>query len=222
MITKDLRLYLARILAITGSAVCGRACAATRVLRAAGAGGGAGPARLRDRARDGGRAGRGGAHRGRGVRGIGRPGLARLPGPHRAQCGHVRAARPCVRLLHLWHAFLRQPGLPAGRHGVRRAAPGRPGRRRDPAGRAPPVGCSRSADAARARRRVAVGERDLARGPARLCQALGIDRALDGADVCGPGSPLRASGPGRPAGGRSAPGPASGSVVAPGAPGDSG
>ncbi len=31
---------------------------------------------------------------------------------------------------------------------------------------------------------------DLARGPARLCQALGIDRALDGADVCAPGSAL--------------------------------
>ena len=28
-------------------------------------------------------------------------------------------------------------------------------------------------------------------GPARLCQALGIDRAQDGADVCDPGSPLR-------------------------------
>jgi DNA-3-methyladenine glycosylase len=34
-------------------------------------------------------------------------------------------------------------------------------------------------------------ERDLARGPARLCQALGIGRPLDGADVCGPVSPLR-------------------------------
>jgi DNA-3-methyladenine glycosylase len=33
-------------------------------------------------------------------------------------------------------------------------------------------------------------ERDLARGPGRLCQALGIDRSLDGADVCAPGSPL--------------------------------
>jgi DNA-3-methyladenine glycosylase len=33
-------------------------------------------------------------------------------------------------------------------------------------------------------------ELDLARGPARLCQALGIDRALDGADVCAAGSPL--------------------------------
>jgi len=31
---------------------------------------------------------------------------------------------------------------------------------------------------------------DLARGPARLCQALGIDRGQDGADVCAPGSPL--------------------------------
>jgi DNA-3-methyladenine glycosylase len=31
---------------------------------------------------------------------------------------------------------------------------------------------------------------DLARGPARLTQALGIDRGLDGADVCGSG-PLR-------------------------------
>jgi DNA-3-methyladenine glycosylase len=33
--------------------------------------------------------------------------------------------------------------------------------------------------------------RDLARGPARLCQALDIDRSLDGADVCVPKSPLR-------------------------------
>jgi DNA-3-methyladenine glycosylase len=35
-----------------------------------------------------------------------------------------------------------------------------------------------------------IREVDLARGPGRLCQALGIDRALDGADVCGPDSPL--------------------------------
>jgi len=33
--------------------------------------------------------------------------------------------------------------------------------------------------------------RDLARGPARLCQALGIDRALDGTDLCDPAAPLR-------------------------------
>jgi DNA-3-methyladenine glycosylase len=31
---------------------------------------------------------------------------------------------------------------------------------------------------------------NLARGPARLCQALGIDRQLDGADVCRPGAPV--------------------------------
>ncbi len=36
-----------------------------------------------------------------------------------------------------------------------------------------------------------LASRDLARGPARLCQALGIDRQLDGADVCAADSPLR-------------------------------
>jgi DNA-3-methyladenine glycosylase len=41
--------------------------------------------------------------------------------------------------------------------------------------------------------------RDLARGPARLCQALGIDRSLDGADVCGDGLPLRVCGRDGPA-----------------------
>jgi DNA-3-methyladenine glycosylase len=38
-------------------------------------------------------------------------------------------------------------------------------------------------------------ERDLARGPARLCQALGIDKAQDGADVCAAGSPLGVAAP---------------------------
>jgi DNA-3-methyladenine glycosylase len=37
--------------------------------------------------------------------------------------------------------------------------------------------------------------RDLARGPARLCQALAIDRALNGADLCAPDSPLRLRAP---------------------------
>jgi DNA-3-methyladenine glycosylase len=49
-------------------------------------------------------------------------------------------------------------------------------------------------DLARARRTrgaTRIAPRDLARGPARLCQALGIDRSLDGADVCVAGSPLR-------------------------------
>jgi DNA-3-methyladenine glycosylase len=44
---------------------------------------------------------------------------------------------------------------------------------------------------AAARRPASAGERDLARGPARLCQALGIARAQNGADVCDPASPLR-------------------------------
>ena len=35
-----------------------------------------------------------------------------------------------------------------------------------------------------------IREVDLARGPGRLCQALAIDRALDGTDVCAPDSPL--------------------------------
>jgi DNA-3-methyladenine glycosylase len=53
------------------------------------------------------------------------------------------------------------------------------------------------ADLARRRRiatrsaRTGPSDRDLARGPARLCQALGIDRALDGADACDPRSVLR-------------------------------
>ena len=36
-----------------------------------------------------------------------------------------------------------------------------------------------------------IASRDLARGPARLCQALDIDRSLDGTDLCVPDSPLR-------------------------------
>jgi DNA-3-methyladenine glycosylase len=53
-------------------------------------------------------------------------------------------------------------------------------------------------DLARARRTKSaeIASRDLARGPARLCRALGIDRSLDGADVCVAGSPLRVRWPG--------------------------
>lgn len=60
---------------------------------------------------------------------------------------------------------------------------------------------------ARARRGLAVVDRDLARGPARLCQALGIDRALNGADVCSATSRLRISGPGGDTAGRYEQGP---------------
>jgi DNA-3-methyladenine glycosylase len=41
------------------------------------------------------------------------------------------------------------------------------------------------------RRRPRARDRDLARGPARLCQALAIDRELNGADLCDPAGPLR-------------------------------
>jgi DNA-3-methyladenine glycosylase len=57
-------------------------------------------------------------------------------------------------------------------------------------------------DLARARRTrgaASVASRDLARGPARLCQALAIDRSLDGADVCAADSPLRVRAGGNPA-----------------------
>jgi DNA-3-methyladenine glycosylase len=45
------------------------------------------------------------------------------------------------------------------------------------------------------REKTAILFRDLARGPARLCQALDIDRTQDGADVCVADSPLRARWP---------------------------
>ncbi|HEX7996377.1 MAG TPA: DNA-3-methyladenine glycosylase [Streptosporangiaceae bacterium] len=41
----------------------------------------------------------------------------------------------------------------------------------------------------------AVPDRELVRGPARLCQALAIGRAQNGADVCDPASPLRVLSP---------------------------
>jgi DNA-3-methyladenine glycosylase len=69
------------------------------------------------------------------------------------------------------------------------------GRSRVGAGAPPAAGPARGQLAAR----------DLARGPARLCQALGIDRALDGTDLCDPAAPLRllSAAPGSQAGQRS-------------------
>jgi DNA-3-methyladenine glycosylase len=56
------------------------------------------------------------------------------------------------------------------------------------------------ARARRTRGTTAIAPRDLARGPARLCQALAINRSQDGADVVCAGSPLRMlSGAGNPA-----------------------
>ena len=56
-----------------------------------------------------------------------RPGLARLPGADRAERGDVRPARARLRVLHLRHALLRQPGLRAGGHGRPRSCSGRAG-----------------------------------------------------------------------------------------------
>jgi DNA-3-methyladenine glycosylase len=47
------------------------------------------------------------------------------------------------------------------------------------------------ARARRTRGSTVISFRDLARGPARLCLALDIDRSQDGVDVCVPDSPLR-------------------------------
>ena len=47
------------------------------------------------------------------------------------------------------------------------------------------------ADVARIRRATARGERDLARGPARLTRALGLDGSHNGLDALDPASPLR-------------------------------
>jgi DNA-3-methyladenine glycosylase len=56
------------------------------------------------------------------------------------------------------------------------------------------------ARARRTRSTTAIAPRDLARGPARLCQALAIDRSQNGADMVSARSPLRMlSGTGNPA-----------------------
>jgi DNA-3-methyladenine glycosylase len=63
------------------------------------------------------------------------------------------------------------------------------------------------ARARRARRRrdangPPIAARDLARGPARLCQALDIDRSLDGVDVCTASAALQVHAPGEGPGAR--------------------
>jgi DNA-3-methyladenine glycosylase len=81
----------------------------------------------------------------------------------------------------------------ARRHGGRTAAAGS----KRATGSTPAAGITAAADstAAKGTSYRAVREIDLARGPARLCQALGIDRAQDGADICDPDSPLRVHAP---------------------------
>lgn len=53
------------------------------------------------------------------------------------------------------------------------------------------LAAARRGTPARAAAATGVAARDLARGPARLCQALAIGRAQNGADVCDPDGPLR-------------------------------
>ena len=89
--------------------------------------------------------------------------------------------------------------LAAARRAARRngagpgaGAPGRPsGPRMGSSGDPGPLAGTGSAGADAAGVVSPAVERELARGPARLCQALGIDRGQDGADACAPASPLR-------------------------------
>lgn len=53
-----------------------------------------------------------------------------------------------------------------------------------------PVGGLDLMRAARWRSQRRQDDRDLCRGPGRLCQAMGIDRSFDGADLVGPGATL--------------------------------
>ena len=93
-------------------------------------------------------------------------------GPTAAQRGHVRAARPPLRVLQLRGALVRQRGLRARRRGAGGPAAG------------PRTGGRPGADApARWRGQRRQDDRDLCRGPGRLCQALGIDRSFDGVDL---------------------------------------
>ena len=68
-------------------------------------------------------------------------------------------------------------------------------------------------DTARERRPAARTDRDLARGPARLASALGLDAGANGLDLCAPSGPVRLE-PGAPAGAAVRAGPRVGISVA--------
>lgn len=72
----------------------------------------------------------------------------------------------------------------------------------------------RGVDVAMSRRPAARSARELARGPARLAQSLGLDRATNGADLCDPGSPVRLESLGAPSPARVRTGPRVGIAVA--------
>lgn len=58
----------------------------------------------------------------------------------------------------------------------------------------------------------ALPARELARGPARLCQALAINRIQNGLDLCAPDSPLRLGRAGNPQAGGNAPAAGEGAI----------
>ena len=93
-------------------------------------------------------------------------------GQYRAECGHVRAARPPIPVFHLRHALGRKYQLRTrrGRIGSLDAC-----RRGD-----------RGTELARSRRGQ-IRDRDLARGPGRLTQALGLASEHKGCDLFGNG-----------------------------------
>src|SRR6266536_3341899 len=125
------------------------------------------------------------AGRGGGVRRLRQgPGQPRLPGRDQPQRGDVRPARTPVRLFHLRHALLRERGLrPAWRGPGRAAASGAAGARRRADGRSPARQPSwRPAPRPRPRDRGA-GPRRLARGPARVTEALGLAAWANGAGL---------------------------------------
>ena len=116
-------------------------------------------------------------HRGRGVRRPERPRLPRLSRTHRPQRRDVRSARPRLRLLHLRHVALHQPGLRSGGPGQRNPAAGR----RDHEG----------AGLARKHRPSSRKDSELAKGPARLATALGGPATSTARTPAPPAAPFR-------------------------------
>ena len=131
-----------------------------------------GPRRRSAAARGGAPPRRGGLpdHRGRGVRRLRRPRLARVPGTDRPQRGDVRPAR--------------RTSTSTSPTACTTAATWCAGRRDRPSAVLLRAGeIVDGLDVARSRRTTARGDRDLARGPANLCRALAIGAPENGHDL---------------------------------------